>query len=377
MSPKASEIRSAAADVDAGLWRGKQPLVGPGRVFYWDNFKGVLIALVVIGHFLYEYRAWPGILPVVTGIYAFHMPAFLFISGYFSRSERSSSPEALSKLLIWFAIMNYSMMAVGYAVGTVSSFSLSHLVYSSWYLLALFLYRLILPAVRNVPLIVPLSIAISIAVGFVDRFTNFFLWAKIVALFPFFICGATVSKRWIEDFIAWWKQRPVLLLVAGLVVAAPTILLILQHRLTLEDVLWARPYANWRGTAHRVVAFIAAISITGILLGFIPRIEIRWLTKWGRNSLAIYVSHRVLTVLLHVWWPQLLADVYGYLMLALISIVALIVLGSDTYARPFTRMLDGITSWLLPPGVLTRVGARVARGGSIDRRFFVRRANVP
>ncbi len=60
------------------------------REYLFDNYKVLLIVLVVIGHFiepcydqnpfLYELKWW---------IAAFHMPAFIFISGYFSKKVPS------------------------------------------------------------------------------------------------------------------------------------------------------------------------------------------------------------------------------------------------------------------------------------------------
>ena len=68
---------------------------GPGdrseriRSNSWDNIKGLLILLVVFGHCLWDLqdRHWNDL--IVDGIYFFHMPAFVFVSGYFSKSERS------------------------------------------------------------------------------------------------------------------------------------------------------------------------------------------------------------------------------------------------------------------------------------------------
>ena len=53
------------------------------RLDYLDKAKGILIILVVIGHI------WQSG-PVFNIIYAFHMPAFFFISGLFSKKTVSS-----------------------------------------------------------------------------------------------------------------------------------------------------------------------------------------------------------------------------------------------------------------------------------------------
>ena len=52
-----------------------------------DNLKGILIIMVVLGH-LTELLLKSGEGGIVYRlIYAFHMPAFIFISGYFAKSD--------------------------------------------------------------------------------------------------------------------------------------------------------------------------------------------------------------------------------------------------------------------------------------------------
>ena len=54
-----------------------------------DKTKGLLIFLVVFGHFVERYMGWHGDLSgaLLRFIYAVHMPAFIFISGMFFKFE--------------------------------------------------------------------------------------------------------------------------------------------------------------------------------------------------------------------------------------------------------------------------------------------------
>ena len=54
-----------------------------------DKTKGLLIFLVVFGHFVEKYMGWHGDLSgaLLRFIYAVHMPAFIFISGMFFKVE--------------------------------------------------------------------------------------------------------------------------------------------------------------------------------------------------------------------------------------------------------------------------------------------------
>lgn len=54
------------------------------RLPYWDNAKGVLIALVVLGHCIQLFDKDYLSNPLFKVIYMFHMPFFFFISGYFA-----------------------------------------------------------------------------------------------------------------------------------------------------------------------------------------------------------------------------------------------------------------------------------------------------
>ena len=55
------------------------------RLPYWDTMKGILIILVVLGHFLWDFTTpeHPGIQFFIVVLYFFQMPGFVFISGFF------------------------------------------------------------------------------------------------------------------------------------------------------------------------------------------------------------------------------------------------------------------------------------------------------
>ena len=62
------------------------------RYNIFDNIKGILIFSVVFGHFLWKYSSYHKnsiTRKIVVFIYSFHMPTFVFISGFLS-SENST-----------------------------------------------------------------------------------------------------------------------------------------------------------------------------------------------------------------------------------------------------------------------------------------------
>ena len=74
------------------------------RDYLLDNYKALLITLVVMGHFIEPcYQNNDFLYTLKWLIVSFHMPAFIFISGYFSRRELKVSVN-LQKLLVAYIV---------------------------------------------------------------------------------------------------------------------------------------------------------------------------------------------------------------------------------------------------------------------------------
>ncbi len=80
------------------------------RIKEIDFTKGMLILLVISFHLVYIEHLYPYAKQVV---YTFHMPAFLFISGYLMNTGKE--PKAFCHTLLWLAVP-YAVMESGYVV---------------------------------------------------------------------------------------------------------------------------------------------------------------------------------------------------------------------------------------------------------------------
>ncbi len=81
------------------------------RLVWVDNAKAALIVLVVIGHF----GALTG--PLKTIIYAFHLPAFLFLTGFMLSADlgKTSLVDFLQKYIFPYARLYLFMSAISIA----------------------------------------------------------------------------------------------------------------------------------------------------------------------------------------------------------------------------------------------------------------------
>lgn len=298
------------------------------RSAYWDNIKGFLIFLVVFAHCLYDHQDEAAIDAIVKSIYLFHMPAFIFVSGFFGKSERAHSEKSIFTLLFAYFIFN---SILGIVTGWTEFLSPK---YSYWYILALVIWRLsskYIPADRT-HLIA--AIVAAVGVGFVSVITNKLALSRAIAFFPFYMAGLMLPK---ERFAAKPK-----LLIPGLVAIAAAIglgyltirVLNIQSGEMLMDA-----YSESTEALTRLCMFAAASAAIIAILAFAPQRSLPMLTAFGRNSLAVFLLHRPLTLLLS---KAIAGQSVVIMILAalFVSLVICIVFGSDLVGRLVNRYLE-------------------------------------
>ena len=123
------------------------------------------------------------------GITIFHMPAFIFISGYLSKKPQDVMKNVKNLLIPY--ILGYTLTwATQIWLGNKMDYELlrpSGTV--MWYVLALFAYRLTIEAFGKIRFIVPLSIIFALWAGTRMEFSTFLSASRIVVFFPFFVAG--------------------------------------------------------------------------------------------------------------------------------------------------------------------------------------------
>lgn len=78
-----------------------------GRTAYFDNAKLVLIFLVVFGHMIQPFTDGShGINTLYMWVYTFHMPAFIFLAGFFAKGlgNKKYITNLAKKLLLPYLI---------------------------------------------------------------------------------------------------------------------------------------------------------------------------------------------------------------------------------------------------------------------------------
>lgn len=173
------------------------------RDYKLDALKMFLMVSVIFGHIpllngfldLYLPTEYDFLtMHIMKGIYAFHMPLFVLISGYFTKKQPLATQFIKSlRLLRLFIIFQIIDIFIRYIVMR-EAFSLGQCLYpcfALWYLLCLFYWRILLsiiPQKWNPKWVITISFLISIAVGF-TKINGFMGLHRFFSFMPYFMIG--------------------------------------------------------------------------------------------------------------------------------------------------------------------------------------------
>lgn len=168
-------------------WDGRD-----GRI---DALKFCLIVLVIIGHVFSQgqFSSIPLCRVIWKWIYMFHMPLFIFLSGYLTNIKKDNRHYFISCWKIIEPLVVYQVLLRGYIFLSTGTFSFKGLLtpwWVLWYLLSLLYWRTILQFIPDRLLshkqaLVLLAFVISLGAGFFP-FDRFLSIQRTLAFLPFF-----------------------------------------------------------------------------------------------------------------------------------------------------------------------------------------------
>ena len=184
------------------------------RWYFLDNVKFVLIILVVFGHMFTPYIGESPISSYLyLFIYVFHMPLFVFVSGFVSKGFAQASRFRIEKVIFFFVLyilmkcMNYMWEAYVFR-HEGATLNLFYTTSAAWYLFAMAFWMSMLYLLRDLKpsMVFIVSIVIAVFAGFFDAIESTFVASRILVFFPFFYLGymlrrdqleALLKKRWL------------------------------------------------------------------------------------------------------------------------------------------------------------------------------------
>ncbi|WP_017570709.1 acyltransferase family protein [Nocardiopsis halotolerans] len=345
----------------------------PGRDARLDNAKFILIALVVVGHALGSLRDYGPASTLYYWIYFFHMPAFIMISGYLSRSFDASSKRVeklVLSLLVPYLIfwtIHQGIYFVGRG-GPPETLSILQPTYALWFLVALFLWRLSVPVWKRLRW--PVLIAVGISVfGATASLGETLSLGRVVSFLPFFVLGLCLRR---EHFAyldrLWVRIASVLVLGTTAVLAVP-----ISEHMSRSWLFWTTSLTDrdidpiLPSLGLRMGFMALALVMSFAVLALTPKRR-TWFTPLGAYTLYVYLGHSVLILLFQAtpWYGMA-----GPTEMAVIVLLALLVtvLLCTPWVRACMRWaVEPQLTWVLSEDSALRGERRTSDGERADPR---------
>lgn len=275
------------------------------RDFLIDNIKGFLIFLVVFGHGLEFLRKDSNIARLLyIYIYMFHMPAFVFISGYLSKNLEKGRNYAVRNLLVPFLFFNTlwnSLQLISFWIissnisGRSSLFSFFRPGWALWYVLSMFLWRMFLPDIVKVKKAIYVFLILGLVSRLFVEFNVFMSLSRTIVFTPFFLAGYYTTKEKLYKFKRINKIFPLLMAIFIFILA----ILLLKYSNLPDEFLWAdRSYNHfnfklWQSIIFAILSYGIGFIFIFILSNLISSRK-SFLSKVGENTLPVYLLHTYL-----------------------------------------------------------------------------------
>src|SRR5690625_3522273 len=200
---------------------------------YFDNARLLLIFLVFFGHMIQPFTSQHHqIETIYTWIYTFHMPAFIFLAGFFAKGSGTFEyiGNLAKKLLIPYLIFQVLYTGYYFWIGK-NNWLTDHIFYphwSLWFLVSLFCWHLLLILYKRMPFYVGLTIALAsgILIGYFDQVEHTFSLSRTFVFFPFFLLGFYVTEDHMKRFKRYVPKQlalAIIIIVAGFIYYLPDI----------------------------------------------------------------------------------------------------------------------------------------------------------
>lgn len=331
---------------------------------YYDNAKLLAVVLVVCGHFwepLIEQSGQRHLKALYLLVYAFHMPAFILISGFFSRTF-TTQPQQLRRLasgvlipfVLWGTLLTLFNNTLSGAHAKIQPLTP---VWITWFLIALCLWRLTAPIWQTLRAPVTVATALFLAAGAFSLGAQFSI-TRVLQFLPFFVIGLTLRPShlaWLRE-TRWVKGAALTVFaVAGAAAywLAPRLGAGWLYRSSSADELHVS-YTHW--LAQSAAIYAAGLILTAAFLALVPNRRV-WFTALGAGTMSAFLIHafvRQALVHTHVYNREVLHHPAGQAALTVLSVALALLLCTRPIRQVMRPFIEPRLNWLFHQGESTR-----------------------
>lgn len=338
----------------------------PDRKYSYDNIKFMLIFLVVFAHLLEVNGTFKGKNLLYEMVYSFHMPMFIFLSGFFARYNRQKIAFSFVYTYILMQVLYSAFKYYVLTPETTEPFSLNFTTpyWLLWYLLALIFFYLLIPFFqqsdrRKQAAVLIVLFAVSLLFGFDSTIGYYFSLARFFSFLPFFVLGMYVKDR-SNEIEAFIKSKSVKAFLISFLLSAILIVSVFffcrNTKIQASMMYGSKAYSEVFGLAEKLqITVVALLWIAFIVLVFQRFVHFRIpvISCIGKNTFPIFLLHGF-AVKMAGKWGLLNINGEGSLCKTLLyTVVLVLLLGNPAVNFCF--------KWIFTGEWLKRLWARLGR----------------
>lgn len=266
------------------------------RDYYFDNVKFILILLVVVGHAIEPLvNTNLNLKAVYIFIYTFHMPLFILVSGYFAKNITADHYflKTVRRILVPYLIFQvfYFLFFRFVFTGVYNKFTIFTPYWIMWFLLAMFIWKLVLPYFVKLKYPLLISVIIAIGAGYIPQIGSFMALSRTITFFPFFLLGYYLKKEHIDKLFTK-KNRIISIIIllsglAGIFYFAPDI----YYGWFYGSSCYANLHAtDWYAGVYRLGVYAVAILLSASVLTLVPRKK-NVFSEMAMRTMYLYLFH--------------------------------------------------------------------------------------
>ena len=189
------------------------------RDYYFDNARFFLIAFVILGHLISPYKEQSHFLYTTYNfIYSFHMPAFILISGFFSKNffKKGYLTKIAQKVLVPYLIFQLLYSTFYTIQANELNFSLLDPYWTLWFLLSLLFWNIMLVLFSRLKFPLLIAIVLGISVGFFEGVGSFLSLSRTFVFFPLFLLGYFLNDQHFKYLVTLKARIPSAIFLTGI-----------------------------------------------------------------------------------------------------------------------------------------------------------------
>ncbi|HET7269092.1 MAG TPA: acyltransferase family protein [Oleiagrimonas sp.] len=347
------------------------PTSAPRRRDPWlDTARFVLIALVVFGHVLEPLAdAHPWLHTCYRFVYAFHMPAFAFLSGAVAHdSIDTNALRGIVFRLLWPYLVFQGLYALAAQLPLwpdAGPGSVTTPYWLLWYLLSLACWRFLLPLFAHLRGRLLIAVLVAVGAGCLGSIGYYLSLSRTLVFFPLFLMGWLWAPRW-RELSKPAYMRVLAACTLGAMFVAAWLIPIDPRWLYGSYGYAALGSGPLVGALQRLLLLGIAVAGTLAVLALVPRRHTPFSAPGARSLGAYVLQGFVIKIAVGAGFFAVLTRLPGAWLLPVLLVLAAVtawVLAS----RSLQRLLDPITTprWLEKR--IWRPSIPAAHGQSVKR----------